>query len=185
VLDLGIIPDQKDWIGAALRRAFNQQADIVVTLGGASVGERDLVPAVLDEIGVAMDFWKIAMRPGKPLMSGRLGGIRFLGLPGNPVASLVCSHVFLRPLIARLAGRPFHPDVRDAVLGAPMGENDQRQDYVRARVEQRGEQLTALPFAVQDSSMLKTLADSNGLIIRKPHAPAAAAGEYCRVLMLR
>lgn len=185
VLNLGIVPDRTDWIGAALRRAFTEQADVVVTLGGASVGDHDLVREVLIDLGVTIDFWKIAMRPGKPLMFGRNAGIRFLGLPGNPVASLICSHLFLRPLISRLAGRSWSPDVREAMLGAAMDANDQREDYVRAKVIEADGRLVATPFPVQDSSMLKTLATTNGLIVRKPQAPAAEAGDPCRVLMLR
>jgi molybdopterin molybdotransferase len=185
VVDLGIVPDQKEWIVAAVVRALNEQADIVVTLGGASVGDHDLVHAVLGELGVNFAFWKVAMRPGKPLMLGRSAGVRFLGLPGNPVASLVCSHVFLKPLIARLAGREYRPELHEAILSTPMPANDHRQDYVRAEVTVSSKGLAARPFPVQDSSMLKTLAAANGLIIREPHAPAAGAGSPCTVLMLR
>ena len=105
-----------------------------MTLGGASVGDHDLVNEVLTAEGMALDFWKIAMRPGKPLMFGRLGRTRVIGLPGNPVSSLVCSHLFLKPLVARLAGRPFDPDIREAELGSAMEANDTAQDYVRAAV---------------------------------------------------
>ena len=168
------------------RLAAAEGADILVTIGGASVGDHDLVARVLQANGMTLDFWKIAMRPGKPLMFGRRGATRFLGLPGNPVASLVCSHLFLKPLLSRLGGRPFRQDVRTAVLGRPMPANDLRQDYVRAvlRDEDDGS-LTAFPFETQDSSMLKTFAESNGLVIREPFAPAAEAGEPCTVLRLR
>jgi molybdopterin molybdotransferase len=185
ILDLGIAPDDRHAIDAAIHRALDAGADIIVTLGGASVGDHDLVRDVLTAAGMELDFWKIAMRPGKPLMSGRFGRVRVLGLPGNPVASLVCSTLFLAPLVARLGGLPHGMDMRDAVLGSAMTENDQRQDYVRARADRRGGALVATPFATQDSSMLRTLADANALIVRPPHAPAAGAGAPCRVIMLR
>lgn len=184
-LDLGIVPDDEQKIAAAVRRAQAARADILVTLGGASVGDHDLVRGVLAGEGMMLDFWKIAMRPGKPLMYGRLGAMRVLGLPGNPVSSLVCGHLFLKPLIARLAGLPAKPDIRDAVLGAPMRANDTRQDYVRALTALEDGRLVAKPFDRQDSSMLRTLAEANALIVRAPHAPEARAGEPCRVLMIR
>jgi molybdopterin molybdotransferase len=185
VLDLGIVPDRHEAIAAAVKRALEADADVIVTLGGASVGDHDLVHDVLTGEGMALDFWKIAMRPGKPLMSGRLGATRVIGLPGNPVASLVCSHLFLKPLLMKLGGRRHEQETRDAVLGAAMAANDLRQDYVRAMAAEKDGRLVATPFAVQDSSMLKTLAAANALIIREPHAPAAAAGDRCRVMMLR
>jgi molybdopterin molybdotransferase len=185
VLDLGIVPDDRKLIAAALRRALDARADILVTLGGASVGEYDLVREVLTAEGMTLDFWKIAMRPGKPLMSGRIGGTRALGLPGNPVSSLVTSHLLLVPLIARLGGRSHRPDIREAHLAKAMRPNDRRQDYVRAAAEETAEGLFATPFGVQDSSMLKTLAAANCLIIREPHAPAARPGDLCKVLFIR
>jgi molybdopterin molybdotransferase len=132
-----------------------------------------------------LDFWKLAMRPGKPLMFGRLGDIRCIGLPGNPVASLVCSQLFLKPLLAQLGGRTYRQDIRPAQLGAAMPANDLRQDYVRAVVSEEAGARVATPFGIQDSSMLRMLADANGLIVREPFAPAAAAGAACSVLMLR
>jgi molybdopterin molybdotransferase len=185
ILDLGIVPDRLDAIEAAVERAAAAGADLLVTLGGASVGDHDLVLQALAARGMSLDFWKIAMRPGKPLMFGRLGDMRCLGLPGNPVSSLVCSHLFVKPLVSALAGRPFEADMRDAVLGAAMGANDTRQDYVRARVAREGAMLVASPFPTQDSSMLTTLAEANGLIVRAPFAPAVDAGAPCEVLMLR
>lgn len=184
-LDLGIAPDRPEAIATLVRKGLQSEVDVIVTLGGASVGDHDLVQEVLSGEGMALDFWRIAMRPGKPLMFGKLGKTRVLGLPGNPVASLLCSHLFLKPLLARLGGLPHQQDIREAVLGAPMIANDRRQDYVRARLEHRGEQLVATPFQVQDSSMLRTLADSQGLIVREPHAPEAESGSPCRVLILR
>lgn len=125
-----------------------------MTLGGASVGDHDLVHDVLTGEGMTLDFWKIAMRPGKPLMFGRMGEIRCIGLPGNPVASLVCSQLFLKPLLARLGGRSFRQDFRQAKLAAPMPANDRRQDYVRAAVSEEDGMPVAKPFGIQDSSML-------------------------------
>ena len=185
VLDLGIAADRKDAIAALVKQAVEAGADVIVTLGGASVGDHDLIHDVLTGEGMTLDFWKIAMRPGKPLMFGRLGNIRCIGLPGNPVASLVCSQLFLKPLLARLGGRNHRQDVREARLGVAMSANDLRQDYVRAVVKEDAGELTATPFGIQDSSMLRMLADANGLIVRAPFAPAAAAGAPCSVLMLR
>ncbi|ESZ32132.1 gephyrin-like molybdotransferase Glp [Mesorhizobium sp. L2C067A000] len=184
-LDLGIAADRKEAIAALVKKAVAAKADVIVTLGGASVGDHDLVHDVLTGEGMKLDFWKLAMRPGKPLMFGRLGDIRCIGLPGNPVASLVCSQLFLKPLLAQLGGRPHRQDIRPAQLGAAMPANDLRQDYVRAVVREEAGALVATPFGIQDSSMLRMLADANGLIVREPFAPAAEAGAACSVLMLR
>ena len=183
-LDLGIARDTPEAISEALDRAEAAGADVIVTLGGASVGDHDLVHSTLTNRGVDFGFWKIAMRPGKPLMFGRRGPQRFLGLPGNPVASLVCSHLFLKPLLARLGGLPVSDALQPARLGAPMATNDQRQDYVRATLERHDDGLVATPFDIQDSSMLRLLAQSGALIVRRPNAPAAEAGAPCEVLIL-
>jgi len=184
-LDLGIAADRKADIAALVRKAVAAKADVIVTLGGASVGDHDLIHDVLTGEGMQLDFWKIAMRPGKPLMFGRLGDVRCIGLPGNPVASIVCSQLFLKPLLARLGGRDYRQDVRTARLGTAMPANDLRQDYVRAVVREDAGMLVATPFGIQDSSMLRMLADADGLIVREPFAPAAEAGAECSVLMLR
>ncbi|TPI51346.1 MULTISPECIES: gephyrin-like molybdotransferase Glp [unclassified Mesorhizobium] len=184
-LDLGIAADREEAIAALVRKAVAAGADVIVTLGGASVGDHDLIHDVLTGEGMTLGFWKIAMRPGKPLMFGRLGDIRCIGLPGNPVASLVCSQLFLKPLLARLGGRDFRQDIRQARLGAAMQANDLRQDYVRAVVRQEAGMLVATPFSIQDSSMLRILAEANGLIVREPSASAAAVGNACSVIMLR
>jgi molybdopterin molybdotransferase len=183
-LDLGIAADRKEAIAALVKQAVAAKADVIVTMGGASVGDHDLVHGVLTGEGMKLDFWKIAMRPGKPLMFGRLGNIRCIGLPGNPVASLVCSQLFLKPLLARLGGRPFRQNVREGLLGTPMAANDLRQDYVRATLSRQGSALIATPFNVQDSSMLRTMATAGCLIVREPFAPAAEAGTPCRILCL-
>jgi molybdopterin molybdotransferase len=125
------------------------------------------------------------MRPGKPLMYGRFEGTHVLGLPGNPVSAIVCAHLFLGPLAARLGGSAAAQDIRDGILTAAMKENDKRRDYVRARTELRDGTLHVTPSAIQDSSMLSVMAASDALLIREPHAPPALAGDRCRVLMLR
>jgi molybdopterin molybdotransferase len=185
VLDLGIVPDRRPAVAEAIGRASAARADVVVTLGGASVGDHDFIHDVLVAEGVSVGFWKIAMRPGKPLMFGRRGPTRFVGLPGNPVASIVCSLLFLQPLLARLGGREHRHDYRGATLGAPLPANDLREDYIRAAVTQTPAGLVATPYETQDSSMLRTLSDARCLIIRAPFASASPAGEACTVLMLR
>jgi len=184
-IDLGIARDSEAEIGAAIARARDDGADVIVTIGGASVGDHDLVHKALTGQGMVLDFWKIAMRPGKPLMFGRLGEAFALGLPGNPVSALVCAHLFLAPLVARLAGRVHADNLRDMQLGADMATNADRQDYVRARAVQVDGKMVATPLDLQDSSMLSALAAANVLIIRPPHAPAAQKGDACSVLVLR
>jgi molybdopterin molybdotransferase len=185
VHDYGIVPDDAVLIRKTVEKALAQDADIIVTLGGASVGDHDLIQPVLAELGIPLGFWKIAMRPGKPLMYGRTGSTHILGLPGNPVSSLVCGQLFLAPLLSALAGRPFSHDIRTAILTTPMRENDQRQDYVRASTQNTAQSLLVSPFALQDSSMLTTLASATALIIRPPFAPALEAGAIVQVMMLR
>ncbi|NLR96119.1 molybdopterin molybdotransferase MoeA [Rhizobium sp. P38BS-XIX] len=186
VLDLGIVADNEDDITAAIGRAQVAKADIIVTLGGASVGDHDLVQATMIAAGMQLDFWRIAMRPGKPLMVGSLGDMHVLGLPGNPVSSLVCGVLFLEPLIRKLASLP--PVKREAQAHAAitLAPNDQRQDYVRATLTRAedGEWL-AEPFPKQDSSMMKVFSRADCLIVRPPHAPELAAGAPCPVLLLR
>jgi molybdopterin molybdotransferase len=186
VLDLGIAADRLDALDEALDTALAHEVDVLVTIGGASVGDHDLVQKALTARGMALDFWKIAMRPGKPLMSGDLGKLRVLGLPGNPASSLVCAHLFLEPLIARLAGRADPERKRTAILGKDLPENDQRQDYLRGDLETDAEgRLIATPSAQQDSSLMTVFADARCLIIRPPFAPPAKAGSACEVLVLR
>ncbi len=160
-------------------------ADLLVTTGGASVGVYDLVQPGLQARGLALDFWKIAMRPGKPLMFGRLESLPLLGLPGNPVSAYVCAVLFLGPAIARLSGLPgAAPETERALLTVAMKPNDHREDYVRARLE-RGEQgWRVTPFRVQDSGMLSTLARAEALIRRPPHQPVLAAGAEVEILRL-
>lgn len=179
-MDLGIAADDREELLSLVQGA--RGADMLITLGGASVGDHDLVQSVLGEAGLKVDFWKIAMRPGKPLIFGHMSGTPMLGLPGNPVSSMVCGLLFVRPAIAALLGRTDGGDhTRNAILGADMAQNDSRQDYVRASLSPDG---VATPFAVQDSAMLSSLAQAGCLIIRTPHAPAAKAGDSVQVLML-
>jgi molybdopterin molybdotransferase len=182
-IDLGIIPDNLKAISRAVRRASG--ADVLLTTGGASVGDHDLVQAALKAEGIALDFWKIALRPGKPLMFARNGRQRILGLPGNPVSALVCSRIFLKPLLSALLGLPPADDVVRARLGSDLPANDQRQDYLRATVAWGGDgSFEATPFKLQDSSMQRALTQAQGLIIRAPFAPAARAGDLVDLLLL-
>jgi molybdopterin molybdotransferase len=186
VIDLGIAADTLDATTSGIRRAGDVGADILITTGGASVGDHDLVKQALDAEGVAMAFWRIAMRPGKPLMHGRLGAIRVIGLPGNPVSSYVCAFLFLVPLIRKLCGRlTIHHATESALLGRDIAANDQREDYLRARLTTRNDgALIVTPVDHQDSSLLGNLAAAQALLIRPPFAPAAKAGSSCNILRL-
>jgi molybdopterin molybdotransferase len=161
-------------------------ADLLVTTGGASVGAHDLVQAGLARRGLQLDFWKIAMRPGKPLMLGTMAGMPVLGLPGNPVSALVCAVLFLLPALARLSGLPGDPPPHSrAVLGAPLPANDRRADHLRARlVDAADGPPVATAFERQDSAMLRLLATADALLLRAPHAPAAAVGDAVEVIRL-
>jgi molybdopterin molybdotransferase len=161
-------------------------AEMLLTTGGASVGDHDLVQAALAERGMVLDFWRIAMRPGKPLMHGRLHDVPMLGLPGNPVSALVCAILFLLPAIAKLSGLPGDAPAAEPVrLGAPLPANDIREDYVRASLltEVDGAWL-AHPYAAQDSGMISRLAQADALIIRPPFEPACAVGETVPAIRL-
>ena len=187
VLDLGIAPDRIEATAAAVSRAREAECDVLVTMGGASVGDHDVVQQALANAGLELAFWRIALRPGKPMMHGRLGAMRVLGLPGNPVSSFVCAIVFLVPLLRRLAGRlDVAAEIEDAVLGRDLPANDERADYLRATLSEGADsEPTATPLPIQDSSMIAPLAKADCLLIREPHAPAAAAGSPCRILKLR
>jgi molybdopterin molybdotransferase len=186
VIDLGIAPDRLPETVAAVRRARDAQADILVTSGGASVGDYDLVQKALAAEGLKLSFWKVALRPGRPMMHGRLGPMHVLGLPGNPVSSYVCGVLFLVPLIRRLTGRAdYGPRLDPAQLGCDLPENDERADYLRATLAAGADGLPiATPCPLQDSSMLAPLAKADCLLIREPHAPAAKTGNRCVILKL-
>jgi molybdopterin molybdotransferase len=173
---------------ATLRRLAEAAAgaDLLVTIGGASVGEHDLVRSALSEVGLDLDFWQIAMRPGKPLMFGQIGPTAVLGLPGNPVSALICGLLFLVPALERLQGLPGDaPASEPALAAAELPANDRRQDYLRARLHRdESGRCHATPFRRQDSSMMSTLASADALIVRPPHAPAAPIGSPITILRL-
>ncbi len=160
--------------------------DLLVTTGGASVGEHDLIRDALGETGLVLDFWQIAMRPGKPLMVGTFRGTPMIGLPGNPVSTMVCSLLFLKPAIEKLSGlSPSVPALQKARLSAPLKANDRRQDYLRATLTHGADgALEVTPFGKQDSSMMSLLAAADCLIVRPPHAPAVIAGDPVDIMPL-
>ena len=186
--DLGIANDTI----ASLEEKFSQsgcaQADIVITLGGASVGDHDLVRAALQKQNIRLDFWKLAMRPGKPVMFGasKINGniVRHIGLPGNPVSSLVCAKIFVEPLIKKLLG--LHPanERHSAILGCDLPQNDQREEYMRATIQNKNGETHVTPFEKQDSSIITLYARADCLLIRPAHAKAAAAGSSCEIIKI-
>ncbi len=186
---LGIAPDTVDGLQRLARDA--RGCDMLLTTGGASIGEHDLVRAALapDRLGpdgLRVDFWRIAMRPGKPLIFGHLGGTPMLGFPGNPVSTLVCGLVFLKPAIEAMLGIAHepHPPLR-ARLGCDLDANDRRQDYLRSTLASNGEgERVATPFDRQDSSMLRRLAQADCLVVRPAHDPARSAGEWVEIMEL-
>ena len=186
VIDLGIVPDQVEATSDAIRRARDAGADVLLTTGGASVGDYDLVQRGLKAEGLELSFWRVALRPGRPMMNGRLGAMHVLGLPGNPVSAYVCAFLFLVPLLRTLAGRSdIEPPRESAVLGSDMSENDERADYLRATLAPgRNGTWIATPIKIQDSSMMAALAKADCLVVREAFAPAAKAGDRCVILRL-
>ncbi|HMF07281.1 MAG TPA: gephyrin-like molybdotransferase Glp [Methylocella sp.] len=186
-VDLGIAKDEVAAIEKGISTARTKSAGLLVTLGGASVGDYDLIRPALARLGMELNFWKVAMRPGKPVIFGRLGPMIILGLPGNPAAAFVAGMVFLVPLVRALCGDPDagRDESEPAILGKPLRGNDARQDYLRATLQPSDNGLpVATPFEVQDSSLLKILAQSQCLVVREPHAKPAAAGDPCRIIRL-
>jgi molybdopterin molybdotransferase len=182
--DLGIAPD--DPAALAALAGQSKGADLVVTSGGASEGDYDHVKSALGPIGLEVGFHKIAMRPGKPLIFGRLGDTPMLGLPGNPVSALVTAQLFLKPMLRALMGEsPAIPPLSRARLGRDLGANDARQDYLRAAlsIDPAGDWV-ATPFSRQDSAMMSALAKADLLVVRPPMAPPAQAGDWVPVLTL-
>lgn len=185
VINLGIARDERELLAQRFAAAIAIPADVMITLGGASVGDHDLVQETFARAGGELGFWRISMRPGKPLIFGTAGSLRLLGLPGNPVSSFVCCWLFVLPLIRALLGLASEPKQCLARLSADLPANDEREDYLRARlVSDPHGTITATAFSRQDSSLQSVLAGANGLIRRPPHAPAARAGEICTVLPL-
>ncbi len=188
-VDLGIARDTE----ADLREkaAASAGCDLLLTLGGASVGEHDLIHKILGGGGKSIDFWNIAMRPGKPLMFGRIdlgngASIPLLGLPGNPVSALVCGHNFLLSAMRAMLGLDWEIRFETAISSADLNENDKREDYLRATLKRQDDgQLVATAFGKQDSSMLRRLSDADCLIVRPPHGPAIKAGATVPILRLR
>ena len=168
---------------ASLRTVFGMadDADLVVTIGGASVGDHDLVARVAEDMGLERAFHKVAMRPGKPLMSGRFGEAMMVGLPGNPVSAMVCGHIFLAPVVRAMLGLGAAPARRETLrLAAPVSENGPREHYMRARITSEGVSI----FDRQDSALLSVLGAADALAVRPPRDPARAAGDEIEVIRL-
>lgn len=187
-VDLGIARDTEEDLRAKAAAAAG--CDLLLTLGGASVGEHDLIHSILGGGGSGIDFWKIAMRPGKPLMFGhadlgKAGSVPLLGLPGNPVSALVCGYNFLLPALRAMLGLDWEIRFETAIAGEALAENDKREDYLRATLRQENDRLVASAFSRQDSSMLRRLSEADCLIVRPPLAPAVAAGDAVHILRLR
>jgi molybdopterin molybdotransferase len=182
-VDLGIAGDTEEELHAAIKGA--RDCDVLVTIGGVSVGDYDLVGKVLIEEGLNQIFHKIAMRPGKPLLFGKIGELTVFGMPGNPVSTGVCSMLYLKRAMMVMLGIDINEPVQTAVLGEDLAENDLRQDYLRARlkISDDGERI-AMPFSRQDSAMQARFAEADCLIVRKPHAQALKAGERVEILTL-
>lgn len=176
--DFGIVPDDRTAIATAISKAAGH--DLVITIGGASVGDHDLVKDALAAEGAEIDFWRIAIRPGKPLIHGRLGSAHFIGLPGNPVSAFICTRLFAVPLVLRLSGAEPRDHLRTARLTVPLPPNGGRRDHMRA--VQSDDRIA--PLSMQDSSQLRALTQANALIVREPHAHAAEAGDTVHFIPL-
>ncbi len=186
-LDLGVVGDRLDQIEAAIQRARAEKADVLVTIGGASVGDRDLVRGALAREGMELSFWKVRMKPGKPLIHGHIGPMRVLGLPGNPTSAAVCGHLFLKPLIRALSGDRFAGADRSepALAGAALPPGGSRREFLRATLTADEEgRMIATAHENQDSSLSSVLAYSQALIVRAENAPPAPAGTPVRVIRL-
>ncbi len=178
IVDLGILPDD---LGTQRDAFATVEADLLVTTGGASVGDHDLVRPALEAAGATIDFWRIALRPGKPMMAGRRGAMQVLGLPGNPVSAFATAILFVKPLVAALGGaRDPLPLTTRATLGEDLPANGPRTDYLRAELRDGH----AYAATIQDSSMLLTLARAHCLIVRAADAPPAKAGESVEILLI-
>jgi len=183
-VNLGIAQDNSDSIRNLISNV--KGADMLVTIGGASVGDYDLIKSVLSEEGLNITFSRVAMRPGKPLIFGQIHGKPMLGLPGNPVSAGVTALLFLKPAIDLMLGRPNQNEPKEtAVLGLDLESNDQRQDYLRSTlVRENNGELHVMPFERQDSSMLAIFTDADCLVVRKPFAQPALKGERVPIIRL-
>lgn len=178
---LGIVRDEAGALRAAAAGA--EGADLLVTTGGASVGDHDLIENALLGHGLTLDIHKVAMRPGKPVMIGRYHGVPMIGLPGNPVSALVCALLFLKPALERLQGLEPRQDEATARLAVPLPACDRRQAYLRARLHAGADgTLEVTPFRKQGSAMLGLLAEAHCLVVRPPLAPAAERGREVPIL---
>jgi len=183
VEDLGIVPDDRRAIGDAIGRAAG--ADLLVSVGGASVGDHDLMVPVLQECGAAIDFWKVAIKPGKPMLTGTLGRTRVVGLPGNPVSAYVCAQLFILPVLRRLLGsRTPVPATVAARTTVGLSANGPRRDHLRASLSWEGDAWAVAPAELQDSSMLRVMAACNALIVRPERDAAVDAGAFVPVMPL-
>jgi molybdopterin molybdotransferase len=186
-IDLGIVADDLAQTVSQIQHGLALGIDVLVTLGGASVGDYDLVHSALEQAGAALNFWKVALRPGKPLMSARIGATRVIGMPGNPVSCMVGAVLFLGPLIGALLGRDVtgEPATEPAILGADLKANDGRTDFLRATLAPApAGPPVATAFEAQDSAMLSRFVAADCLIVRAPDATAAEAGDVCRIIRL-
>jgi len=183
-VDLGIAVDTLESLRELAAGA--EGADLLITLGGASVGDHDLVQEALGDMGLDVDFWKVAMRPGKPMISGSLGATAMIGLPGNPVSAMVCGLIFVIPALRKLLGQDAGPIARDwALLGAPLTANRSREAYLRGNLNRNEEgAVVAIPFDLQDSSVQSGLADANCLLVQPPNGPAMDVGDRIEVITL-
>lgn len=187
VVDLGIAHDDEESIRQKIDKAREEKVDLLVTSGGVSVGKYDLVQTVLKSEGMELDFWKVAMRPGKPIMFGVLPKnhkMLVLGLPGNPVSSMVCGHIFLVPILEKMSGRSYRPHVETALLSVPLPENGSRRHFVRANltINAKGEKWVT-PVRSQDSSLIRLMANADCLIIREENGTPLTVGEPCRIFI--
>ena len=186
-IDLGIAADDPKALAERLAQAVAERADVRVTLGGASVGDHDVMQQALVDAGMELGFWRVGMRPGKPLIHGRLGATVVLGLPGNPTSSTLCALLFLRPLVRALLGDPeaSADPSEPARLAVALPANGPRRDYARATLARDIDGLDlATPITSQDASLVKALARADALLLREPNASAAAAREMCRIIRL-
>ncbi|WP_321340149.1 gephyrin-like molybdotransferase Glp [uncultured Cohaesibacter sp.] len=185
IMDLGIARDDMTEISTTIKKAVAAEVDCLITIGGVSVGDHDLVQEALKGAGMELKFWRIAMRPGKPLLAGKLGKTQVLGLPGNPVSSMTCALLFLQPIIRKMLGKKGPYQIMDAVLGNALPENDYRQSYMRAQthIDEKG-RTVASTYSDQDSSKLASFAQADCVIVRPPNTPASEAGDLCKIITL-